>query len=55
MSINDLKQIKEMKAMSLKQKKGRNDMVHIGMKYGVVLPRNTKEALELDEIMGTTS
>ena len=54
-NIAELKQIKEKKAMSPKQKKGRNGRIHIGMKYGVVLPRNTKEALELDVITGTTS
>ena len=49
----DAKGIQNAKSPRRKTSKGRNDRQHLGMRYGVIVPRNTKEAYELDKITGT--
>lgn len=49
LTMDDEKRIQNARSPKRKTSKGRNDR-HIGMRYGVIVPRSTKEALEIDKI-----
>ena len=54
LTIDDVRGVQNAQSPKKKSSKGRNDRQHLGMKYGVIVPRNTREALELDKITNTS-